>query len=101
MLAAVRVMVWVNCIVGGFKSLGWQVDAHLVRLLPVPTRHQGQRLVFMIVQHRFSKLQAVVLLSDELMVEAPTHEYIIQGLTFWPQPDFLTLTFVVMRHHFA
>ena len=35
------------------------------------------------------------------MVEAPTHEYIIQGLTFWPQPDFLTLAFVVMRHHFT
>ena len=86
MLATVRVMVWVNCIVGGFEGLGWQVDAHLDRLLPVPTRHQGQRLVFMIVQHYFSKLKAVMLLLDKLRVEAPNHEYIIRGF------DLLTST---------
>ena len=92
-------MVLVNCIDGGFESLGWQVDAHLVRPLPVPTCHQGQRLVFMIVQHYFSKLQPVMLLSDKLMVTAPNREYIIRGFDLLTLNRFITLTFVVLQHH--
>ena len=40
-----------------------------------------------------------MLLSDNIMVEVPNHEYMIRGFDLLTLTQFITLTFIVMQHH--